>query len=454
MHSAAVKTDGSLWVWGSNTDGRLGLGKDYDGIVVPTPTKLGTFTAAVPEGSKPVSTPPSSWAEKEVDEAISIGLVPEALRNTYTASITRAEFCSLAIALYESFMHRTITERATFSDTSDVNVQKMAGLGVVNGVGNGKFASDSNLIRQQAATIHARLAEVMRRSLTDGSVAFADKGRIASWAYTAVGQVQASGIMNGVGDNTFSPAGSYTREQSILTILRLLRFAEKAPEQFEIALSLDGGDGEKVIFCCKGNRLLPPDNPAKDGLYFGGWFKDKACTKAWNFDKDTVSSNLTLYAKWIPKTTVTDVAEVSNELVQIDGKEVKLSTYTLLDAQGTKVNFVKLRDIAYLLDGTAAQFNVDWRENAIRVEPDSPYTTQNGAEVTMPTVISAPTGTCITPVITNGVNVPLEAFHVVDKAGGNNYFKLNDIAKVANFNMEWDSDRSCIIITTTKDYKD
>ena len=49
MHSAAVKTDGSLWVWGSNTDGRLGLGKDYDGIVVPTPTKLGTFTAVVPE---------------------------------------------------------------------------------------------------------------------------------------------------------------------------------------------------------------------------------------------------------------------------------------------------------------------------------------------------------------------------------------------------------------------
>lgn len=358
MHSAAVKTDGSLWVWGSNTDGRLGLGKDYNGIVVPTPTKLGTFTAAVPEGSKPVSNTPSSWAEKEVDEAISIGLVPEALRNAYTASITRAEFCSLAVALYESFMHRTITECATFSDTSDVNVQKMAGLGVVNGVG----------------------------------------------------------------DNTFSPAGSYTREQSILTILRLLRFAEKAPEQFEIALSLDGGDGEKVIFCCKGNRLLPPDNPAKDGFYFGGWFKDKSCTKAWNFDKDTVSSNLTLYAKWIPK---------------------------------TKVNFVKLRDIAYLLDGTAAQFNVDWRENSIRVEPDSPYTTQNGAEMTMPTVISAPTGTCITPVITNGVNVPLEAFHVVDKAGGgNNYFKLKDIAKVANFNMEWDSDRSCIIITTTKDYKD
>lgn len=31
----------------------------------------------------------------------------------------------------------------------------------------------------------------------------------------------AAGVMNGVGNNTFNPADFYTREQAILTVLRL-----------------------------------------------------------------------------------------------------------------------------------------------------------------------------------------------------------------------------------------
>jgi len=33
--------------------------------------------------------------------------------------------------------------------------------------------------------------------------------------------MQAQGIMGGVGDNTFAPKSSYTREQSIATLMRL-----------------------------------------------------------------------------------------------------------------------------------------------------------------------------------------------------------------------------------------
>jgi len=41
-----------------------------------------------------------------------------------------------------------------------------------------------------------------------------------------VGLVQGSGIMGGVGDNRFDPQGEYTREQSILTMLRLYKLAK------------------------------------------------------------------------------------------------------------------------------------------------------------------------------------------------------------------------------------
>jgi len=50
---------------------------------------------------------------------------------------------------------------------------------------------------------------------------FADSGSVSSWASEAVGQMQATGIMNGVGNNMFSPKYPYTREQSIITVLRL-----------------------------------------------------------------------------------------------------------------------------------------------------------------------------------------------------------------------------------------
>ena len=164
---------------------------------------------------------PSSWAKAEVGEAIGLGLVPEALQSEYTRPITRAEFCSLGVALYERSSGE-ITERAEFSDTDDVNVQKLAGLGIVNGVGGGKFNPDASITRQEAAAMLSRLAEAMGSAIDSAAPDFTDSGDIAGWASEAVGQMQSSGIMNGVDGGRFDPAGSYTREQSIMTIVRML----------------------------------------------------------------------------------------------------------------------------------------------------------------------------------------------------------------------------------------
>ena len=67
----------------------------------------------------------------------------------------------------------------------------------------------------------SRLAEVLGHPLASGTASFGDSAAIASWAAAAVGQVQAARIMEGTGGGNFTPQGSYTREQSILTILRL-----------------------------------------------------------------------------------------------------------------------------------------------------------------------------------------------------------------------------------------
>ena len=164
---------------------------------------------------------PSIWAVEQVGAAMTLGLVPESMQFEYTKATTRAEFCMLAVMLYETVKGEEITGRKTFSDSNDVNVQKMAALGVVNGVGGDRFSPNTNLTREQAATMLSRLANAIGKPLTGYSPTFSDNASITSWAFDAVGEMQLAGIMSGVGANTFAAKNPYTREQSIVTMLRL-----------------------------------------------------------------------------------------------------------------------------------------------------------------------------------------------------------------------------------------
>jgi hypothetical protein len=165
----------------------------------------------------------SPWAESYVRTALEKDLIPETLQDKYTTNITRAEYAALAVILYEN-LKGEIKERIEFVDTDDINIKKAAAIGVVNGVGNNRFDPDANLTREQAAVMLARLANVIDHPLPKETTTFRDIMDISDWAIEAVGQVQATGIMSGVGNNRFAPKELYTREQSIITIIRLYNF--------------------------------------------------------------------------------------------------------------------------------------------------------------------------------------------------------------------------------------
>ena len=48
-----------------------------------------------------------------------------------------------------------------------------------------------------------------------------------------------------------------------------------------------------------GALVAEPKTPEKAGYVFDGWYQDAACTKAWDFGRDIVTDDITLYAKWI-----------------------------------------------------------------------------------------------------------------------------------------------------------
>ena len=72
----------------------------------------------------------------------------------------------------------------------------------------------------------ARLADAIGKPLEKKTATFADNTVISSWAFESVGQLQAVGIMGGIGNNTFAPKDPYTREQSIITIIRLFNIVK------------------------------------------------------------------------------------------------------------------------------------------------------------------------------------------------------------------------------------
>ncbi len=233
-HVLARKTDGTLWTWGTNVSGQLGNGEsglhpDYVPQFRARPVQvMEQLESAARPVAQPGGSQPSSWAQETVTDAIWEGFVPGLLRHSYTRPITRVEFCTLAVQFYEVLTGSEAEGRVTFTDTDNINVEKAAALGIVSGVGEGLFAPDAPLNRQQAAVMLANLAQALGAPLPQSPPDFSDSASISGWARSAVGQVQHSGIMSGGGGGAFAPTLDFTREQSILTVMNLFRLLSKS----------------------------------------------------------------------------------------------------------------------------------------------------------------------------------------------------------------------------------
>ena len=53
-----------------------------------------------------------------------------------------------------------------------------------------------------------------------------------------------------------------------------------------------------------GTKAVKPTDPVQTGWRFDGWYTDRDCTAAYDFDKE-VTEDITLYAKWVQTVTVT-----------------------------------------------------------------------------------------------------------------------------------------------------
>ena len=93
---------------------------------------------------------------------------------------------------------------------------------------------------------------------------------------------------------------------AILVLLVLAVFALTScnlfftPEKptYKVTFDVDGGSAVESQVITHKETVTKPDAPTKEGHTFDGWYADEKCTTAWDFEKNPITSQTTIYAKW------------------------------------------------------------------------------------------------------------------------------------------------------------
>ncbi len=181
---------------------------------------------------------PHEWAKEEIEEirrkerdAVYNDVVWYLMEGGWVPIIrdgcTREQFCIYVMNMLKACGYEEEGNiDISFKDTDNKKVLQAARLGIVNGIGNGRFAPNRPVTREAAATMLYRAAKLLGLKENTKNIEFSDSGEISPWAREAVNCISAmkngeTAIMQGVGNNTFSPKGMYSNEQSYITMLRI-----------------------------------------------------------------------------------------------------------------------------------------------------------------------------------------------------------------------------------------
>ncbi len=172
----------------------------------------------------------ATWAEDIMKKAYGYGLIPDSLMGKdLTAGITRAEFAAVSVKVYEALSGNSATPVAVnpFTDTSDPEVLKAYNVGITAGVSSDKFAPNTLLNREQAATMLTRVYKKISMpgwTLSDDGkftlsytkpAVFSDDNKISTWAKDSVYFMAANGIITGTGNNMFTPRATTPAEEAM-----------------------------------------------------------------------------------------------------------------------------------------------------------------------------------------------------------------------------------------------
>lgn len=85
-------------------------------------------------------------------------------------------------------------------------------------------------------------------------------------------------------------SGSYPVETQDVTVV--------VSTDCKVHFETNGGSTVEDVTAVLGEKLQKPEDPVREGYYLEAWCTDMDLNEPWDFAKDTVRGNMTLYAKW------------------------------------------------------------------------------------------------------------------------------------------------------------
>ena len=126
------------------------------------------------------------------------------------------------------------------------------------------------------------------------------------------------------------------------------------PAVYTVSFDSQGGsnvpDIQNVV---DGTMISAPAAPTKPDYDFAGWYREAGCINEWIFASDVVTSNLTLYAKWITSTvSVTSVSLKGSTTLEVGQAETLSSTILPANATDKSVTWSSNNSVIVTVSAT------------------------------------------------------------------------------------------------------
>lgn len=200
--------------------------KDVSGNDIPVSKQSdGVYAFIMPESSVSVrammvADPDMTGISKQLNTDQNIAYMQGMADGRFypASSVTRGQVAQI---FYRLLKEQKVSSKSTFMDVPDTlwcaeAVNALASLGIVEGVGNGKFAPNQSITRAEFVTICARFTQVSASGETFTDVP------ASHWAFDAISTAASFGWVNGVGNGQFAPNQHITRAQAAVLLNRLL----------------------------------------------------------------------------------------------------------------------------------------------------------------------------------------------------------------------------------------
>ncbi len=208
-------------------------GSAYDaesGRIIFTTTHLSMYGVGYTVPSTKLTDISSHWAKESIDYVVGKGLLSGTSETTFApdTAMTRGMLVT-ALGRLEG-VHVSSYTKNSFTDvkagsTFKAYIEWAYEKGIIQGIGNNKFAPDRAITREEIAVIVANFAKATGYTLPVKSEAttYADDSGISSSYKTAVKAMQQAGIMMGGTSNKFNPKSNATRAEVSSMLYRYMQ---------------------------------------------------------------------------------------------------------------------------------------------------------------------------------------------------------------------------------------